>query len=95
MVETGEQEETNNFKVFQDYFHETFIKHFKNISGFKSLIIEESLKPVINHLLKPIDKKANIEGIFVLNDKFRIEIPHEQVLYILRPDLDVLNMAIK
>jgi len=80
--------------VFQDYFHDTFIKAFKSIPGKKTLVIEESLKPVLNHLLKPIDPVAEVKSIMLLTDKEKLAIQDPTVIYVLRPDLDSLTKAI-
>jgi hypothetical protein len=40
-----------------------------------------------------IDKSAKVNGIFKLTDNV-LKIPDETVVYILRPDLDELQMAI-
>ena len=87
MVEQADPDALNNFKVFQEYFHETFIKHFKNISGFKTLVVEESLRPVYNHLLKPLPTEAKVNGVLPLTDKYRLDVKDNQIVYILRPDL--------
>jgi hypothetical protein len=60
--------------VFQDYFHDAFIRAFTGISGKKTLVIEQSLKPVLNHLLKPIDPKADVKSIMLLTDKEKLAI---------------------
>jgi hypothetical protein len=74
MVEQSDPDALNCFKVFQDYFHDTFIKHFKNIPGFKTLIVEESLRPVYNHLLKPLPEAAKVNGVLLLTDKQRLDV---------------------
>ena len=74
MVDAADPDGSNNFKVFQDYFHDTFIKHFKNIPGKKSCVVEESLRPVINQLFKPIPTEANVTGVHLLTDKVRLPI---------------------
>jgi hypothetical protein len=56
--------------------------------------VEESLKPVLNHLLKPMDPKAGVKSILLLTDKEKLKIQDPTVIYILRPDLDVLTKAI-
>jgi len=59
------------------------------------VVIEESLKPVMNHLQVFKDKSTNIQGIFVLTDQNKTNITQEQVVYILRPNIDDLEMAMK
>jgi hypothetical protein len=68
-----EVENVDVFRVFKDYFHDSFVKTFKNsVEKEKTLIVEDSLRSVLNLILKPVPKETKINSILALTDSVKL-----------------------
>jgi len=56
------EEEQSNFKILNNYYKSQMVSFFEKIPTIKSLIIEDTLLPVINHMLVPIPDSARVAG---------------------------------
>ncbi len=81
-----------NFTLLRSYFQAQFLKYFESIKGDKSVYFDDGLLKQMTFVMG--GKPAGIVDIIQLNSREAIAPNSEKVIFVVRPDLEVIRSVI-